>query len=205
MTKKKIIILITAIVIILAASGAAWYFLSPSQAESNKLNEIKKTYPELAEFTDDIVKEQTKMKTDESRMESYFSLGLAWKSLADRANDRKLNDTSYYYQKALETYQKGIEVTKHKNPTLMMNAADMEIYLKNYAPAEDYYKEAISVMPGQAAYYVALADLYESYMNKSKEEIIAVFDEGLTRVIGENNTNLQIYKDRYLKRISEVK
>ncbi|MDD4333504.1 MAG: hypothetical protein PHT51_05350 [Patescibacteria group bacterium] len=203
MTKKKITFSIIAAIAILAIGGSAWYFLSSAQNENNKLNQIKKDYPELAEFTDDIIKENNKLKEDETKIENYFSLGLAWKSLADRANDRKLNDTDYFYKKALDTYETGLNITRRKNTILMMNAADMAINLKNYTLAEEYYKEAISLTPGNASYYVALANLYENYMNKTKEEIIALYDDGLARVIDTNF--LQTYKERYLKRIGEIK
>jgi len=123
----------------------------------------------------------------------------AWKSLADKAYDLKLDNYKDYYRKALEVYERGIEITNRRNTLFMINAANMAKYLEDYELAEDYYKEAITVAPGDVRYYVLLAELYEYKMHKSKDEIIAVYDQGMEKVI--NPQVLQKYKDNYLKRV----
>lgn len=148
-----------------------------------------------------MIKWEKELKKDESRVEIYTTLGLAWKSLADWSQNAGVDNYKDYYQKALGVYEKGIEITRRRNTLLITNAANMAKYLEDYELAEDYYKEAISVSPGDVTYYVSLAELYEYNMGKSKDEIIAVYDEGIKVVI--DFGFLQKRKESYLKRANE--
>lgn len=199
MNKKfLLIIIITAILII---AGLGWYLYGAKNNQSQLLA-LKKDYPQLAGYIDNAIKYENKLKEDETNIESYVNSGFAWKSLADWAQGAKAPNYKDYYKKALDVYAKGIEVSQRRNTLLMTNAGNMAKYLEDYKSAEDYYKEAISVSPGDATYYVLLAELYEYEMGKTKEEIIAVYDEGLKRTLDVGF--LQKRKESYLKRVENV-
>jgi len=194
MKKKIIIFTILALIVIV---GLAWYFYA-RQASQFQLNKLKQDHPEWAGLVDDVIKYENALKEDEANVGSYLSLGLAWKSLADKAYDLKLENYKEYYSQALEAYEKGIIVTNRRNTLLITNAGNMAKYLEDYQLAEDYYKEAITVSPGDVTYYVLLAELYEYKTNKTLEEVVAVYDEGMKWVI--NPEFLEKRKQVYLKR-----
>ena len=199
MNKKFLLIIIIIIVLIIA--GLGWY-LYGAKDEQSQLLALKQDYPQLVDYIDNTIKYENKLKEDETNIESYVNLGFAWKSLADWAQSAKVPNYKDYYKKALDVYAKGIEVSQRRNTLLMANAGNMAKYLEDYKLAEDYYKEAISVSPGDATYYVSLAELYEYEMKKTKEEVIAIYDEGLKRTLDVGF--LQKRKESYLKRVEEL-
>jgi len=196
---KKIIFAILALIIIAAAG---WYFFSWKNQNIN-LEKIKSAYPDLAVYVDNVTKAQASLSENKDEIENYVVLGLNWKTLADWSQKEDPENYKNYYREALKTYQAGIEKSLRKNTLLMTNAASMAKYLGDYKLAEDYYKEAISIAPGDESYYISLAELYEYQMKKSKEEVLAVYDEGLKWVI--NKTGLTAEKEAYLQRLNEVK
>jgi len=198
---KKII---SFIVIILIFAGAYYFFSKKggglANINLNNLEELKNKSPELASYIDKVIKAEEDAKKDPQKIENYATLGLAWKSLAEWSNKSGLKNYKDYYKKSLETYQKAIELTGRHNTLYITNAGKMAEYLEDYKLAEDYYKEAITISPGDVTYYVLLAELYEYRMNKTKEEIVAVYDDGAKVAIDRNF--LEKRKESYLKRVN---
>jgi len=194
MSREKIIMIFILTLIVLAGG---WYFYSRPDNAQSELEKLKSEYPELASYVDEVIELKNKLK-EENKVESYVALGLALKSLADWAKNAGVENYKDYYQQALRVYEEGILITNRKNTLFMENAGNMAKYLENYELAEDYYKEAISVSPGDDNYYILLAELYEYRMNKTKEEVAAVYDEGMSRVI--NPGYLEKLKESYLER-----
>ncbi len=128
----------------------------------------------------------------------YNTLGLAWKSLAEWSRSAGVENYKGYYKKALEVYEAGVEKTRRRNTLLMTNAGNMAKYIEDYELAENYYKEAISVSPGDETYYVLLAELYEYEMGKTKEEVVAAYDQGIGKAI--NSGFIIKRKEAYLER-----
>ena len=190
---KKIFFLILAILIIVSG----WYFFSMKNKQT-ELEKVKLDHPNLESYVDGVTKAQTDFDQNKDEINNYVMLGLAWKSLADWSQKEGVENYKDYYREALKVYEMGIEKTKRKNTLLMTNAANMEKYLGEYKLAEEYYKEAISVSQGDESYYVYLAELYEYQLGKSKEEILAIYDEGLKWVINKNW--LESEKESYLER-----
>lgn len=201
MKKNKIIVLILAIGIILAAL----FLFSPKDtiekvsknSELEKLEALKAEDLELSEFVDDVIKSIERVSNDKERVESYATLGLAYKTLADRAQDDK------YYKKALDVYVEAIDLTERKNTLFLINAGNMSIYLKDYEKAEDYLKEAITVAPGDMEPYVKLGELYRYKMNKTVDEVAAVYDEGSKKML--SPAPLILKKISYYKEIDQYK
>ena len=196
MNKKIIFIILTLLII----AGLGWYFYIARDDQAH-LEQVKQNHPELSKYVDNVIKWENKLKEDEEKIEMYNTLGLAWKSLAEWGRNSKLENYKDYYAEALKVYEAGIEKTLRRNTLLMTNAGNMAKYIEDYELAEDYYKEAISVSPGDVTYYVLLAELYEYNMNKAKEEVIAVYDEGMKVVI--NPDFLQKRKEVYLNRTGD--
>lgn len=194
MFKKQIAIIISIILFIILAGGIFYYFYFYNPIEA-KLQDLKKTLPEFTEFIDEIIKMEKALKKDKTRIENYLNLGLSWKSLADRTRDPE------HYQQALKIYQEGIKLTKHKNTVFINNAGHMAEYLENFALAENYYKEAIGVAPGDELGYLNLIDLYRYKLKKSPEEIMAVFDQGIAKMF--NPRILETRKKQYLEEIGQ--
>jgi len=188
---KKIIFSSIFLIIIIFIFVGYYYFNSVNY----KLINLKKNNNELVYTIDNILKWKEKLKEDENRIESYATLGMAWKKLGDQTNNL------IYYREALKVYQKAIDKTKRSNTLFLTNAAKMAIYLKEYNLAENYFKEAIIVSPGESMYYIDLAELYEYNLKKSKEEILAVFDDGIKKII--NPEFLIKYKENYLEKVTQ--
>jgi len=55
------------------------------------------------------------------------------------------------------------------------------------------------VAPAETTYYFALTDLYEYQLNKSKEDIVAVYDQGISQSLFPEA--LEKRKEQYLKRV----
>ena len=194
MFKNKFIILLLIAVVIAAVAG----LLSFRQNKQTDLEKLKQDYPAIASYAADVEKWQEKMEEDEKNIENYTNLGLVWKWLADKACEIKAPNCAGYYQKAMSVYDQAIVLSERKNTLFMANAGNMARYLKDYARAEDYYKEAISVAPGDYSLYITLAELYEYDMKKSKNEIAAFYDEGIKKVL--NPAVLEKSKLEYFKR-----
>lgn len=177
-----------------------WFLLKPKSLEIN-LDQLKDEKPDLAYLIDEIQKWQAEVAKDDTNVGYYSSLGLSWKGLADMEFSKKSENYKIYYQKALESYEKAIDLTKRQNSLFLSNAGNMAKYLENYELAEEYYKESISVDPGNKVYYVSLAELYEYRMNKTKEEIMAVYEEGKENIIDPNF--LEEREETFLERWEE--
>jgi len=193
MFKKIIFILLISLIIVVAG----WYFFARDK-ELSSLEDLKQQYPDLTVYVDDVIKAQAGLSENKDEIENYVILGFNWKTLADWARPAGVADYLGYYRKALDVYEQGIKKTFRRNTLLMTNAGNMAKYLGDYKLTESYYKEAISVAPGDESYYIYLAELYEYQMKKSKEEILAVYDEGLKRVL--NIGWLTARKEAYLER-----
>ncbi len=171
---KKNTKIILAIIVILAVLAILFFIYYPKPKEFDVL---KENYPELSSFIEKIESANVEMESDSELIENYLELGLAWKSLADRTNE------SSHYEKALQAYKQGVIKTQEKNTVLLMNAGNMAKYINDYSLAEQYYKKAIEVSPGEVNFYITLAELYEYKMKKDKSEIIALYEQGIKRVL----------------------
>lgn len=198
---KKIIIAF--LVLIFVAVGLYLFLSSKSEnfSKNNILQELENNHPELSEYIKEVEEAQKEFEMNPDDIAQYNHLGLAWKGLADRVNDLKLSNRDYFYEQALDVYLAGVEASDRKNTLLIVNAGNMAQYLEKYEQAEDLYKEAIFVSPGDWTYYVRLADLYEYKMKKSSDEILAVYESGEEKVM--NPESLITIKEQYLNRISE--
>jgi len=130
----------------------------------------------------ELIQKRTKeIKEDSENYDAYMSLGFNWKSIGEATKDDK------YLWRAIDAYS---EVIKKWGPTAylpFLNRANTYILLGEYNRAEDDLKLSIELDPGEQNLPVALADLYKNYLNKSDEEIRAVYETAMDRVVGGGN------------------
>ncbi len=189
LNKKTLISLI--LVIILIIFGI--YYYNNSSPEDNKalsnLDKLSIENPKLSSYVDEVNKSLGNLKKED--VKTYMTLGLAWKSLADQTRDKE------YYAKAYKVYEEGVNLTQRKNTVFILNAGNMAVYLGDYGLAKQYYEEAISVAPGDLDGYLKLIDLHKYKLKSGKDEIVAIFDKGIKRML--NPAYLKQLKESYLK------
>lgn len=120
----------------------------------------------------------------------------------DAAQDLKMigdftRDNSWH-RAALRIFERGIENTSRKNSLLIDNAGQMAFVVGDYKIAENYYREAIELAPGDATYYVHLVDTLVK-MNAGHDAIMMVFDEGARRIVG--GAHLVLRRSMYFKSV----
>jgi tetratricopeptide (TPR) repeat protein len=194
MKKNLIIIGLIALVIVLII-GIGAYFLSSrnTNQENTDLEKLRVEKPELSSLIDEVEKWSKALIQDSENFEYYVSLGLAWKALGDATKEPK------YYEEALDVYNEIVEKSDRTNSLYLHNAGMILKKMNRFDDAEKYFQEALEINPGDAMLYIALVELYEYNMKKPKEDIIAVYDQGIENIIFPEI--LEQRKSQYLKRV----
>jgi len=133
-------------------------------------------------------------KVEEKDYQAYLGEGLHWKSLGDQTGN------SEYYLKAEKIYRKMTE----KFPDYWVpwwNLANLQRQLKEFEEAEKSFKKAIEIAPGEGNLYLGLIELYQYDLKKSEEEILAIYQEALKRVV--ENIDVIISYASYLYQIDK--
>jgi len=185
--------LIIGAVSVLVVAGAIFFTVSNQNANvaGYDFSAILQDRPELKEFTDKIQKLLDAGAPDDELVSYYLQLGLAWKSLADRTLDET------HYQKALQVYEKGIELSNGENTVFLNNAGNMSMEIKDYEKAKGFYEKAIKAAPGDNEAYVRLAELYRDYLGNDSETVIGIYNQGIDRSI--NTLPLIQRRDEYIE------
>jgi len=123
----------------------------------------------------------------------YLQAGLAWKGIADATGEK------YFYQKALDAYSRGIKNITGENSVLYANAGMMAKEIGDYAAAEKFYRAAINASPGDPSNYISLIELYRYRLKKSEPEILALYDEAMSRLV--NGYDVVAHRASYLRDI----
>ena len=133
-------------------------------------------------------------KVEEKDYQTYLEEGLHWKSLGDQTGN------SEYYLKAEQVYRKMTE----KFPDYWVpwwNLANLQRQLKEFEEAEKSFKKAIEIAPGEGNLYLGLIEFYQYDLKKSEEEILAIYQEALKRVV--ENIDVIISYASYLYQIDK--
>ncbi len=170
--KNKKFILIGAVVIVaLLAAGGIYYFL--------KIKNNTPAFPYVIDFSNvqGVSSEQLqRMKDDYQRAKESY--------LKAPGNDNSLMIIGFlYYQlkdftKAKEVYIKAAEA-RPNNYNSYWNLANTCLQLKDYPCAEQGFLKAIETGSNYAKHYVALTELYSSYMPEKKSQIPDILKKGL--------------------------
>jgi len=195
MSKKTKIICGMLLVVGLIA-GWRWYLGSDSAPDRQLYSYIKRN-PELgALYNKAIAKEKEIAKTPD-KPTLYFDAGLYWKSIAEQSSENQRP----FFEKSLLIYERGIEKFGQNNILFYLNGGKLAERLEDYAKAERYYKQAVKISPADESGYLALVDLYYYKLKLPKEDILAVFDVGMSSMI--NTVPLVSGRASYLRRIGE--
>jgi tetratricopeptide (TPR) repeat protein len=178
--KKKItnsIMLITIVSLFVLFMAYLAYNEADLGLPSVDLEKVAEDHPEHEKLVSDIVEAQKALDANPSEIERYAILGMAWKSLGEQMQG------GIFFSKSRETYAKAVEVTDWSNSLFILNAADMSEIIGEYEEAERYYKNLIEKIPSEVDGYRRLASLYRLRLNKSPEEILAIYDKALNTLV----------------------
>lgn len=193
--KKKIILIsIVAVIFLAAVFFIIWQkgFWGNSDGRLFKLIQDK---PDLVGIFNKVQEAKAAIAKDPENAGFYFNLGLGWKSIGE------LGGGTPFFQKALEVYEAGIEKFGQKNILFYLNGGKLAERLEDYEKAEKYYKKAIEISSADENGYLYLVDLYSYKMNKSKEDVLKVFEEGQKKMM--NSVLLIAGRASYLRRIGD--
>ena len=191
MNKKKIYL--SLFVIGVLSLSVFYFFFHFNTDQSINYEKLRESYPDFVDFVDDIEKKEAAFSEYATPGGAYLSVGMAWKSLADRTNDIE------HYKKAMEYFDVGFFESGETKAVFLINSGNMAVHMKDYALAETYYLKALEVSPTTESVYLRLADLYYYHLKKSPEDIIAILDKAIDRIVGANNSML--LKKRILSEI----
>ena len=165
------------IVILLTVGGFYGYSYFEKQKEAKFLSENPQTKDAYAL----IVQREKEVKKDPTFYDGWMSLAFNWKGIGEVLKDEK------YLWRSAKLYDEVIKRWGTKAYLPFLNQANVYIELEEYDKAENDLKIALEQDIGEQNLYIALADLYRLYMNKSKEDVMAVYEKGLVTVVSGGN------------------
>ena len=199
---KKISVIITLVLIILGIIVYVFWSKGWFNQESRKLLSTIKDQPAMVELYNKAMINEKKNLEDPENQAIYFELGLEWKSVAEQMEGSE-EDRKVFFQKSLDVYERGIVKFGDNNILFDMNGGNLAQRLGDFEKAERYYKKAIEVASGTEDGYIALTDLYYYKMKKEKEDILAVLNQGINKMI--QPLPLISARATYLRRIGDNK
>ncbi|PIR66399.1 MAG: hypothetical protein COU51_03915 [Parcubacteria group bacterium CG10_big_fil_rev_8_21_14_0_10_36_14] len=177
MKKVLILLIVLIIVILLTVGGFYGYSYFEKQKEAKFLSENPQTKDAYAL----IVQREKEVKKDPTFYDGWMSLAFNWKGIGEVLKDEK------YLWRSAKLYDEVIKRWGTKAYLPFLNQANVYIELEEYDKAENDLKIALEQDIGEQNLYIALADLYRLYMNKSKEDVMAVYEKGLVTVVSGGN------------------
>lgn len=195
--KKKYFIIFGGLIIVaVIVLGGLWQQGIIGTRERLLFNKIKDR-PDLVAIFDKVKKTEEEIVKNPDQASLYFDLGLHWKSIGE------LGGGEPFFQKSLETYEKGIEKFGQKNILFYLNGGKLAERLEDYNKAEQYYRKAIEISSADESGYLYLVDLYSYQMKKTEEDVLKIFEEGQKRMM--NSISLITGRASYLRRVGDYK
>ena len=175
LSKNNKILIAALILALMAASLSYRPFLHPLTQDWQVKRRLNNNAEWLADYqkVKDLIERDKKDPNDVGR---YFTLGLAWKTLGEKTHD------SFFFEKALEVYDRGAKKFGAKNILFYWNAGKLAEELGQYQKAENYYLKSIALADSYAEGYQYLAELYRYKLKLSKEKVAAVYDQGIKKL-----------------------
>jgi tetratricopeptide (TPR) repeat protein len=125
---------------------------------------------------------------------NYVQAAFYWKTIADVTKEEM------FYQRALDTYLLAIKKAE-KSSVVYTSAGNIYRILKNPSKAEEMYRMALEMTPGEAELYIRLAELYRYDMNKSVDDVLKIYEEGMKKIVAP--APLLISKAAYLRDVGK--
>lgn len=194
--KSKAPQIIAAIGVITVVGVIAYYGLKAIQGDKvvrgGKYVELAKSHARGAEFIGYVNKAFDKLENKDASDDTsaYIDIGFYENELGDKDG-------------AIAAYKAGIKADP-KNELMLSNLAHIYEDQKDYANAERYYKQIISVNPKNARAIVDLGNMYRFYFKDRQKDILdAVEVKGLA--VNPNDLNLLIFLANFYRYDSVAK
>ncbi len=191
MNTRGISILSVLVVVIVVCAGG-FFYLAPKKSD-NPSRTLLASHPELYTYYDEAIAAQKDIASNGSIAQPYLHVGLEWATIGSITKD------PVWYQAALRVYQQADAALQGKNSVILLNLADTQTQLGQYNDAKNTLERTIALTPGDATVYSTLIDLLRYKSKASPDEILAVYAEGIKRVLGAGE--LFIERAAYLRDI----
>lgn len=157
---------------------------------------IKKN-PQWVALYEEAKQAEKKLKAAPDKPGLYLSAGMGWKGLGDATQDRR------FLEKSLAFYEDGADRFGQSNILFYLNAGKVAESMGDYAIAEKYYRLAMSVSAADESGYLYLADLYLYKLNKSKDDMLALYT--LAEKAVSNKLTIIWSRASYLRKIGDYR
>lgn len=151
--------------------------------------------PDLVVVFGKAQKAKEKIAKDPEKSSAYLDLGFYWKSIGE------LGGGEPFFKESLKSYERGIKKFGQKNILFYLNGGKLAERLENFDKAERYYKKAMEISSADESGYLYLVDLYSYKMNRPKDEVLKIFEDGIKKMVV--STPLIAGRAAYLRRIGE--
>lgn len=170
----------SAVIIVIIAGFLGWKYGRPAYDAFTErrmraaLFRDSRTKP----FFNDLLKAEKFLLEHPESVEGYLASGQAWKTFGEATGDRR------YFERSRNVYARGVRAFGEQNTVILLNAGNMEEYLENFLRAEELFKQAVRINPGQTEPYLELVDLYRYHMPERGDAAIrAAYRQALDSVL----------------------
>ena len=173
LSMKKNFLMLAAVLIFAVVAGAAYLYkgglgnVHPALLSESFLNNLSDRHPEGKTYAAEAIKAQSELKDDDS--DNDFAAILNTAVQLNLLGEKQM---------ALEWYKSALK-TDPTNVLALNNMANIYDELGNFAESEKAWLLLIEVYPYKTQFWRSLGYLYRFKMNKSSEEIEALFARGL--------------------------
>ena len=194
MSKNKKIIGILAGVLVVGLGFLGWYQGYYFNPDKHLYNQIKNR-PDLLEEYNKAMADEKRLAENPNQPDYIFDEGLAWKSIGE------LGGGNDFFQRSLATYEQGIARYGNTNILFYLNGGNVAERLGDLAKAEQYYRKAMELSPGDESGYFDLVELYSYKLKKPEADILQIFNSALEKVV--DPTQIIYERGTYLRRIGD--
>lgn len=196
---KKYVKILVGVLIVAALLGAGFFlWWNGLFGGDQKLLRSIQNKPELVALFNKATAGEKAMAQNPDDAARYIDTGLQWKSLAELSSVNQ----NVFFGRSLSVYEKGIERFGQKNILFYLNAGKVAERIGEFDKAEQYYRKAMAISPGDESGYLDLTDLYYFQLHKSEPEILSIFAQGVKIMM--NPTPLIAGRATYLRRIGDA-
>lgn len=111
------------------------------------------------------------------RFDEYTGAGFNWKSLGDATGEEE------FYRRALRVYERQVKGTQGRFSLPYINIATIARDTGKPELAEQMYRKALEVDPGDSTIYLALIDLMRVDLRKTPDEVLRQYDQSIDRLV----------------------
>lgn len=184
--RKNTLFIVMAVIVAGLLTAAAWYFSG-----------LDRQTPGDPFDTTAVNSTPVKLSTEEqAAYDAKINEGMAAAMEGDNGNKDA-------YNRAIAAYKEAATISHYSNWIAYYNLGDMYRRIGDFDRAESAYNNALTISGGrQLNAYLAKAEMYRYQLNKSPEEIKAIYEEALAK--SDDLNNVQVAYAAYLKAIGDT-